>query len=99
MLNRVENDFPDAGNREMVFNLKGNVLQTQGEKEPAKEYYARALELAQRKENDLVASESLFYLVDSLVKKAATPSTRPSPTTMSFGKNMATLPPIRLKWP
>lgn len=66
VLNRVENEFPDAGNREMVFNLKGNVLQTQGETEPAKDYYARALELAQRKENDLVASESLFYLVGLL---------------------------------
>lgn len=65
-LNKVENEFPDAGNREMVFNLKGNVLQTQGNKDEAKQYYERALELAERKENDLVASESLFYLVGLL---------------------------------
>ena len=66
VLKRVENDFPDAGNRELVFNLEGNVLQTQGNKEPAHEYYLRALQLSERKENDLVASESLFYLVGLL---------------------------------
>jgi tetratricopeptide (TPR) repeat protein len=65
-LNRVESEFPDASNREMVFNLKGNVFQTQGSKEEAKEYYTRALTLAERKENDIVASESLFYLVGLL---------------------------------
>lgn len=65
-LTRVETEFPDASNRELVFNLKGNVLQTQGNGEEAKDYYLRALELAERKENDLVAGESLFYLVGLL---------------------------------
>ena len=50
----------------MVFNLKGNVLQTEGNKEEAKDYYNRALSLAERKENDIVAGESLFYLVGLL---------------------------------
>ena len=65
-LNRIENEFPDASNRELVFNLKGNILQTEGKKEEAMEYYNRALTLAERKENDLVAGESLFYLVGLL---------------------------------
>lgn len=65
-LNRVETEFPDASNREMVFNLKGNILQTQGNKEEAKEYYNRALTLAERKQNDIVSGESLYYLVGLL---------------------------------
>lgn len=65
-LNRVESEFPDAGNREMVFNLKGNVHQTLGEMDEAQAYYAKALNLAERKENELVAGESLYYLVGLL---------------------------------
>ncbi|MGJ8726045.1 MAG: tetratricopeptide repeat protein [Roseibacillus sp.] len=65
-LNRIENEFPDASNREMVFNLKGNIFQTEGKKEEAKEYYNRALTLAERKQNDIVSGESLFYLVGLL---------------------------------
>ena len=65
-LNRVENDFPDAGNREGVFMLKADVLQTQGDIEPALAYYDRGLQLAERKENDIVAGEALFKLVGLL---------------------------------
>lgn len=62
-LNRIETEFSDASNRELVFNLKGNVFQIQGEADQAKEYYERALNLAKRKQNDVVAGESLYYLV------------------------------------
>jgi tetratricopeptide (TPR) repeat protein len=66
MLNTIENDFPNASNREMVFNLKGNILQNQGEYAEAGAYYERALKLAERKNNRVVAGESLFYLVGML---------------------------------
>ncbi|MDP0491228.1 MAG: tetratricopeptide repeat protein [Verrucomicrobiota bacterium JB023] len=65
-LNRVESEFPDANNREMVFNLKGNVFHTQGQREEAEDYYTKALNLAERKENDVVAGEALYYLVGLL---------------------------------
>ena len=65
-LNRVENEFPDASNREQVFNLKGNVLQTIGENDEAKEYYVKALNLSERKENSNDASAALYYLVGLL---------------------------------
>ena len=67
-LNRVENDFPEASNRELVFNLKGNIFQTEGKKEEAKEYYNRAITLAERKGNDIVAGETLFYLIGMLAE-------------------------------
>lgn len=66
LLNKIESEFPDTSNRELVFNLKGNVLQNLGNDEEAADYYERALTLAERKENDLVAGESLFYLVGLL---------------------------------
>jgi len=62
-LNRIESEFPGAAIMEMAFNLKGNVLETQGEFDQAEQYYLKGLELAERKENRIVASESLFYLV------------------------------------
>ena len=65
-LSRVENEFPDAGNIELVFNLKGNIFQTEGDKEAANSYYTKALDTAQRKENDVVSGESLYYLVGLL---------------------------------
>lgn len=63
ILNKLESEFPDASNRELVFNLKGNVLQNLGNDEEAVSYYERALALAERKQNDLVSGEALFYLV------------------------------------
>ena len=65
-LDRIEKEFPEATNREMVFNLKGNIHQTNGENEEALEYYTKALNLAESKRNAGVAGEALFYLVASL---------------------------------
>jgi len=70
-LNRLENEFPDADVIEMAFNLKGNVLQAQGELAPAEEYYIKALGIAERRENRIVAGESLNYLVSLLGAKPA----------------------------
>jgi tetratricopeptide (TPR) repeat protein len=68
-LNRLEKEFPNAEVMEMAYNLKGNVLQTKGEKEPAETYYKKALELAEHRENRPVAAESLNYLVALLGEK------------------------------
>ncbi|MEM9079542.1 MAG: hypothetical protein AAGC74_02490 [Verrucomicrobiota bacterium] len=65
-LNRVETEFPEAGNRERVFNLKGNILQVENKADEAEKYYLKALNLAERKENKTIAGDSLFYLVGLL---------------------------------
>ncbi len=65
-LNRIESEFPNTDIMDMAYNLKGNVLQTQGEWDNAEKYYLMALELAERLENRLVAGESLYYLVGLL---------------------------------
>ena len=65
-LNRLESEFPNSDIMDMAFNLKGNVLQTQEEWDPAEVYYKKAMELAKRRENTIVVGESLFYLVGLL---------------------------------
>jgi tetratricopeptide (TPR) repeat protein len=65
-LNRIESEFPNTDIMDMAYNLKGNVLQTQGEWDPAEKYYKMALELSKRRENRVVSGESLFYLVGLL---------------------------------
>ena len=68
-LNRLENDFPDAEIMDMALNLKGNVLQSQGDKAEAEAYYLKALTLAERRENEIVAGEALYYLIAMLGEK------------------------------
>ena len=65
-INRLESEFPNSDIMDMAFNLKGNVLQTQEEWDPAETYYKKAMELAKRRENTIVVGESLFYLVGLL---------------------------------
>ena len=68
-LARLQTEFPNADVMEMALNLKGNILQNQGQKQEAEESYLKALELAERRGNDIVASESLSYLVGMLGEK------------------------------
>jgi tetratricopeptide (TPR) repeat protein len=62
-LNKLESTFPGSEIMDMAFNLKGNVLQSTDEIEEAEVYYLKALELAERRQNRLVAGEALYYLV------------------------------------
>ncbi|MEM1084246.1 MAG: tetratricopeptide repeat protein [Verrucomicrobiota bacterium] len=79
-LNQIESDFDGAEIMEMAYNLKGNVLQSKGEKPEAEEYYLKSLELAERRENDIVAGEALYYLVAMLGEK---PKKKDQPNRMA----------------
>lgn len=68
-LAKLETDFPDTAVMEMAYNLRGNVHQTLGSTEDAEKAYLQALELAERRENEMVAGESLYYLVALLGEK------------------------------
>lgn len=65
-LNRVESEFPGTNIEDMAYNLKGNILQSLEQRDAAKEYYEKALRLAETRDNDMVASEALYYLVGLL---------------------------------
>jgi tetratricopeptide (TPR) repeat protein len=68
-LNRLDQEFPNAEIMDMALNLRGNVQQTLGSKEDAEQSYLKALELAERRENEVVAGEALYYLVAMLGDK------------------------------
>lgn len=68
-LTRLETEFPKADMIDMAYNLKGNILQSDGNRAEAETYYKKALELAERRDNKIVAGESLFYLVSLLGQK------------------------------
>ncbi|MFC4991885.1 tetratricopeptide repeat protein [Rubritalea tangerina] len=62
-LNRIETEFPGSNIEDAAYNLKGNILQSQGQRDQAKDYYLKALELAEHRDNPMIAGESLYYLV------------------------------------
>lgn len=66
MLNRVESEFLGFSAMESLFALKGNVLENTEKPTEAIDYYKKALALAETKENDIVAGETLLYLVNIL---------------------------------
>lgn len=66
LLDRIEKEFKGSAIEEMAYNLKGNILQSDGDREGANGYYRKALTLAEHKGNDMVAGEALNYLVGLL---------------------------------
>ncbi|MCP5536679.1 MAG: tetratricopeptide repeat protein [Akkermansiaceae bacterium] len=66
LLDRLENEFPDTGVIDMAYNMKGNILESTAKIEEAEKYYKLALEIAEKRENKIVAGEALSYLVGML---------------------------------
>ena len=79
-LDRLESEFPTSEVMDMAYNLKGNVLQNEKKKDDAEQYYLKALELAERRENRIVAGEALNYLVGMLGEK---PKKKDAPNRMA----------------
>ena len=65
-LNRIETGFATSAIIDMAYNLKGNILQTEGDLDNAESYYLKALAMAERRENRIVAGEALSYLIGLL---------------------------------
>lgn len=66
---RVETEFPGVSVMEQNLALKGNILEALNKPEEAEKYYLMALELAEKKDNDLTAGECLFYLTALIGKE------------------------------
>lgn len=62
-LDRVIGEFADCNAIDQAWNLRGNVQQALDNREEAEKSYATALDLAERRGNDIVAGESLLSLV------------------------------------
>ncbi|MGE9267655.1 MAG: tetratricopeptide repeat protein [Verrucomicrobiales bacterium] len=63
VVTRIRKEFPSFQIMEMVYNLQGNIEQSLELREEAEANYLKALELAEKKANDFVAGEALYYLV------------------------------------
>jgi tetratricopeptide (TPR) repeat protein len=70
-LARILSEFPDTNVIDQAYNLKGNVEQSLGNREEAEKSYLKALEIAERRNNRIIAGESLFSLTALLGEKKA----------------------------
>ncbi len=66
ILNRLEDDFSDTMIIDMACNMKGNVFESTNKLEDAEKYYLRALQIAEKRENRIIAGESLSYIIGML---------------------------------
>jgi tetratricopeptide (TPR) repeat protein len=62
-LARIESEFAGSNIEDAAHNLKGNVLQSLGKLDEAKQYYLKALELSKVRDNKIIQGEALYYLV------------------------------------
>lgn len=69
-LARIISEFPDSNVIDQAYNLRGNILQSTGNLEEAEKAYLKALEIAERRNNRVIAGESLYSLVGMLGDKA-----------------------------
>jgi tetratricopeptide (TPR) repeat protein len=78
IINRLIKDFPDSESTNQALNLKGNVLEGEGEIVEAIETYELSLTKAESRGNSDIAGESLYYLVALLAsdKPDEDPATR-----------------------
>jgi tetratricopeptide (TPR) repeat protein len=68
-LNRLEKEFPQTEVLDLAFNLKGNVLLAENNRDEAETYYKKGFELAERRAARIVASESVYLLIAMLGEK------------------------------
>ncbi len=62
-LDRIEKEFSGSAVEDMAYNLRGDVLRASHDLEGSEKYYRKALALAKRRENRIVAAEALYKLV------------------------------------
>jgi tetratricopeptide (TPR) repeat protein len=79
ILNRLEKEFSDNTVIDMAYNMKGNIFESTDELEKAEEYYLKALEVAEKRENKNVAGEALSYLVGMLGVETQGDKKKPNP--------------------
>lgn len=62
-LDEIESKYQGAGVEDMAYILRGDVHRAKDEKAESKNYYVKGLELAEKRDNELVAGEALYKLV------------------------------------
>ena len=77
-LDRAISEFLDSPVTDQAYNLRGNILQGEGELEKAEESYLKAIEISKNRVNSGVTGEALYYLTAMLgeVKQGEEPGPR-----------------------
>ena len=65
-LNRIESEFVQSAVTDTAYNMKGNIFESTGKREDAEEYYLKALEVSENRNNKLVAGEALSNIIGML---------------------------------
>ncbi|MBT8037633.1 MAG: hypothetical protein KJO21_08825 [Verrucomicrobiae bacterium] len=79
ILDRLEKEFTNNPVIDMAYNMKGNIFESTAELEEAEKYYMKALEVAEKRANTIVAGEALSYLVGMLGSESAGDKKTPNP--------------------
>lgn len=70
-LARIIKEFPASNVIDQAYNLRGNIEQSLGNADKAEAAYVKALEIAEKRGNRIVAGESIFSLIALLGEKKA----------------------------
>jgi len=96
-VNRIATDFPDLAIMEQTLALKGNILENLRKPEEAERSYKKALFLAEKKKNEIVAGECLFYLTALLGGETEARLAEAIPYYNHFWKNYGNDSPFSAK--
>ena len=77
VLNRIEDDFKNSSVVDTAYNMKANIFESDGNAEKAEQYYIKALETAEKNNNNIVAGEALSNLIGMI--GAETLNKKPNP--------------------
>lgn len=66
ILRRLEEEFPKSSMIDLAYSMRGNIHESMEDFDDAENYYQRALEVSEQRDNDSVAGEALSYLVGML---------------------------------
>lgn len=79
VLQRLEDEFPQSSMIDLAYSMRGNIHESMQDFDDAENYYKRALEVAEQRENDSVAGEALSYLVGMLATQKGPDKNNPLP--------------------
>lgn len=66
LITKLEDEYPQSVVIDMAYNMKGNIFESTAKFEEAEKYYLMAIDVAEKRNNRLVAGEALSYMVGML---------------------------------
>ncbi|NWK57103.1 tetratricopeptide repeat protein [Verrucomicrobiaceae bacterium N1E253] len=94
IIERLESEFGQSVVIDMAYNMKGNIYESTAKRDEAERYYLMAIDVAEKRNNRLVAGEALSYLVGMLGQEKIDkkPNPRIKDAVPHYDKFMTTYP-------